>query len=57
MVARLGYKKNDSKMRGVALCQGHGPVVKALFVMCGSMWLAILDEVFNDYIEDVVGSQ
>lgn len=57
MVARLGYKKNDSKMRGVALCQGHGPVVKALFVMCGSMWLAILDEVLNDYIEDVVGSQ
>jgi hypothetical protein len=61
MVAHLGYKKNDGKMRGVALCQRQGPIVKSLFSRCGGSWPPIPDDFVDEYVEDggedLVGSQ
>ena len=50
MVDHLGYQNNNGKMWGVALCQHQGPVIKAIFSRCYSVWPASLDEVLDDYV-------
>lgn len=48
MVTHLGCKNNDGTMRGLALCQCQGPVVKTLFAKWGGVWLAVTN-VLDDY--------
>jgi hypothetical protein len=50
IVAHLGCKINNGKMWGVASCQHQGPVVKAMFSRCGSVWPTCSDEVLDDYV-------
>lgn len=42
-------------MQGDDIVSNVGPFVKTFFSKCGGVWPVVLNEVLDDYVEDVKG--